>query len=318
MTNKPSEQAVQHIEVDPDRDGQRLDNFLTHQLRGVPRTLIYRILRTGQVRVNMGRVKPGYRLQAGDVVRIPPVRCSERVPLNPEGLETIVADLKAAVLWENADFLVLNKPARIAVHGGSGLRYGLIEALKAAGGAYSGLELVHRLDRETSGCLLLAKTRPCLNQLHTLLREHKIEKYYNALLQGEIRQAITVDAALVQRQRGGERVMSITANQDERNKSAVTHIEPLRLYPDLTLAKIQIDTGRTHQIRVHCASIGHPLAGDEKYGNREFNKSMRALGLKRLFLHAAELRFTLAETYNIDAPLPAELTAVLEVLNAKK
>jgi 23S rRNA pseudouridine955/2504/2580 synthase len=316
MKNYPADHIVEFVEIDQNRVGQRLDNFLAGRLRGVPRPLVYRILRTGQVRVNKGRVKPGYRLQAGDMVRIPPVRRNDQVPLDNTRLSTVISGLKKAVLLENADFIVLNKPAGLAVHGGSGLRYGLIEALKSSGGAYADLELVHRLDRVTSGCLLLAKTRLCLNQLHTLLREHKIEKNYMALLKGEIRKPVTVNAALVRRKKCGEHIVGIIENENERNKSALTYIEPLRVYPGLTLANIRIDTGRTHQIRVHCASINHPLAGDEKYGDRELNKTIRKMALKRLFLHAASLRFTLDETYYIEAPLPVELTMVLDNLDA--
>lgn len=316
MKNYPADHIVEFVEIDQNRVGQRLDNFLAGRLRGVPRPMVYRILRTGQVRVNKGRVKPGYRLQAGDMVRIPPVRRSDQVPLDSTRLSTVISSLKEAVLLENADFIVVNKPAGLAVHGGSGLRYGLIEALKSAGGQYADLELVHRLDRVTSGCLLLAKTRLCLNQLHTLLREHKIEKNYMALLKGEIHKPVTVNAALVRRKKCGEHIVGIIENEHERNKSALTYIEPLRVYPGLTLANIRIDTGRTHQIRVHCASINHPLAGDEKYGDRELNKTTRKMGLKRLFLHAASLRFTLDETHYIEAPLPVELTMVLDNLDA--
>jgi 23S rRNA pseudouridine955/2504/2580 synthase len=316
MKDNPREPTVEYVEIDGNRAGQRLDNFLAGRLRGVPRPLIYRILRTGQVRVNKGRVKPGYKLEAGDIVRIPPVRRDEAPLLDNTGLQKVAQSLQRAVLLENAGFIVLNKPAGLAVHGGSGLRYGLIEVLKSTQGSYAGLELVHRLDRATSGCLLLAKTRSCLNQLHTLLREHKIEKHYTALLDGVIGKPLTIDTALVRRKQSGEHMIAVLENDEERNKTALTHIKPLRIYAGRTLADIQIETGRTHQIRVHCASIGHPLAGDEKYGHREFNKAMRGLSLRRLFLHAASLRFTLDRTYYIEAPLPEELAMVLDNLDA--
>jgi 23S rRNA pseudouridine955/2504/2580 synthase len=316
MNDNSREATVEYVEIDGNRAGQRLDNFLAGRLRGVPKPLIYRILRTGQVRVNKGRVKPGYKLEAGDIVRIPPVRRDEAPLLDSTGLQKVAQSLQRAVLLENAGFIVLNKPAGLAVHGGSGLRYGLIEVLKATQGSYAGLELVHRLDRVTSGCLLLAKTRSCLNQLHTLLREHKIEKHYTALLDGVIGKPLTIDTALVRRKQSGEHMVAVLENDEERNKTALTHINPLRIYAGRTLADIQIETGRTHQIRVHCASIGHPLAGDEKYGHREFNKVMRGVSLRRLFLHAASLRFTLDKTYYIEAPLPEELAMVLDNLDA--
>ena len=320
MSNKSTHMGVQYIEVEPDREGQRLDNFLAGILRGVPRTLIYRIVRTGEVRVNKGRIRPAYKLQAGDIVRIPPVRSNEQIELNSGSgaLQKVISRLQDAILFEGPDFMVLNKPAGLAVHGGSGLKFGLIEALKSAGTPYAGLELVHRLDRSTSGCLLLAKTRSCLQRLHTLIRERKMEKHYFALLQGEIRKPVTIDTALSRRQRGGERLVHVAECDGVRNKEALTFIEPKRVYAGKTLALIRIDTGRTHQIRVHCASINHPLAGDEKYGDREFNAYMRGLGLKRLFLHAAGLRFTLDETFVIEAPLPDDLTTVLENLDARQ
>ncbi len=315
MDNKSGPRSVEYLEISAARAGQRLDNFLIGYLHGVPRTLVYRILRTGQVRINKGRVKPSYRLQTGDMLRIPPVRINERTKLKASDLQPELDQLRKAVLLENEDFIVLNKPSGLAVHGGSGLRYGLIEVLKSDQSTNPELELVHRLDRETSGCLLLAKNRNCLQQLHALLREHQIQKRYITLLKGVLQTPLTIDSALVKRERGGERVVSVVENKSKRDKSACTYITPLRSFKGVTLADVEIDTGRTHQIRVHCASIGHPLAGDKKYGDREFNKQMRKHGLKRLFLHATGLKFKLGRSYNIHAELPEDLKLMLDIIN---
>lgn len=308
--------GVEYVDVDEDRAGQRLDNFLAARLKGVPKSAIYRILRTGQVRVNRGRAKPGYKLQAGDEVRIPPVNVPEREVLNEGEARRIGRIVESAVLYENEDFLVINKPSGLAVHGGSGLRYGLIEALHAGGAKYEGVELVHRLDRATSGCLVLAKNRVVLRELHTLLRDHEIEKTYVALLRGHLpARTLTIDAPLNRGLlKGGERMAVVS----DAGKAAYTRINVVESYPDpqASLVEIGIDTGRTHQIRVHCASQGHPLAGDEKYGDRDFNRGMRKLGLQRLFLHATRLRFTFGSRFfDIQAPLDPALSKIVERLH---
>jgi 23S rRNA pseudouridine955/2504/2580 synthase len=316
MISKKAEETttgVRHVQVDAGRDGQRIDNFLGYFLKGVPKSLIYRLLRTGQVRVNKGRIKPGHRVKTGDDVRIPPVRLEQRPELSGAHIDRLGEELAEAILFENKDFLVLNKPAGLAVHGGTGLGYGLIEALRAGNPRYAEVELVHRLDRETSGCLMLAKNRGLLRQLHALLQSHAVEKTYLALLKNPLpRPTIDVDSALARNHlQGGERMVTVA----DDGKAAHTSIERVRNYANAGLASIRIKTGRTHQIRVHCTSIGHPLAGDDKYGDRDFNREMKQFGLKRLFLHAAELRFTLEETHVVSAPLPAELNVVLENLN---
>jgi 23S rRNA pseudouridine955/2504/2580 synthase len=303
--------GVQHLEVDPDRAGQRIDNFLVSQLKGVPKSLVYRLLRTGQVRINGGRIKPDYRLQAGDTVRIPPVQVRERK--EPSGSKAIEfgEQLLESILFEDRDILVLNKPAGLAVHGGSGLGFGLIELLRLQP-RYATVELAHRLDRETSGCLMLARNRETLRQLQQLLQTHAIEKTYFALLRGCLpAKPLIVDSALSKnRLRSGERMVAL----DDEGKAARTTVTMLKHFKDASFAAVQIETGRTHQIRVHCASVDHPLAGDDKYGDREFNRRMKQLGLRRLFLHAAELRFTLDKTHVIEAPLPDDLKAVLTEL----
>ena len=315
MSEKIVLRALEFVEVDPNRAGQRLDNFLFTRLKGIPKSVIYRILRTGQVRVNKGRVKPHYKLQGGDMIRIPPLRPSEAESrpmseLSGPKMAALSQELRERVLSEDHQIIILNKPAGLAVHGGSGLPYGLIEVLKASSDSYAELELVHRLDRGTSGCLLLAKNHKVLRQLHELLRLHQVEKTYLALLQGTLQKPISINAELGRSTSGGQQKVSVV----ESGKAACTHIVPQQHYGDITLAKIQIETGRTHQIRVHCASFGHPLAGDDKYGDRVFNRLMRKKGLKRVFLHASSVRFTLDQTYSALAALPVELQAILDKL----
>jgi 23S rRNA pseudouridine955/2504/2580 synthase len=306
---------VETVEVPEDRDGQRIDNFLTTRLKGVPKSLIYRLLRTGQVRVNGKRAKPDRRLAAGDAVRIPPVRTAERAdPGTPPASQT--TRIEASILSEDRDFLVIDKPSGVASHGGSGISFGAIELLRAARPRDT-LELAHRLDRDTSGVLVLAKKRSALTSLQAEIRGGRVEKRYLALLAGKLpQQKLTVDAALRKSVlQGGERMVRI----DEEGKPSRSRFSEVERYASATLAEIAIETGRTHQIRVHSAHIGHPVAGDEKYGDREFNLRMRELGLKRLFLHAARFEFSIGErSYGFSAPLPQDLKQVLDELAARK
>ena len=308
---KSAAPAVRHVEIDEHREGQRLDNFLLAVLKGVPKSRIYRCLRKGEVRVNKGRVGPDYRLQAGDVVRIPPIRTSvdSASKPGPEGFEW----LSEHVLHEDEHLLILDKPAGMAVHAGSGVATGIIEALRAWRPQAPMLELVHRLDRETSGCLLIAKSRSVLTHLHAQLRDGEVTKHYAALVKGAFRHARTVNASLERRERGGERMVEAT----ETGKTAASHFRPVRQYRTATLVDVELLTGRTHQARVHAAHIGHPIAGDDKYGDREFNRALRALGVKRLFLHAARLEFRHPARPGrliAESPLPPDLTSVLDKL----
>lgn len=305
--------AVRLVSVTADEAGQRIDNFLARYLKGVPKSHIYRILRRGEVRVNGGRIRAQYKVSAGDTVRVPPVRVAETssaaLPTRP-GM-----DLEKQVLFENRNCLILNKPSGLAVHGGSGLSFGVIEALRAARPQAPYLELAHRLDRETSGCLLIAKRRSFLRAFHELLRRGGVEKRYLALLAGGWEGAARrVTAALCKNQvRGGERVVKV----DAAGKPAVSIFMPVTRYVDATLAEVDLQTGRTHQIRVHAAHIGHPLAGDTKYGDAEFNRRMRELGLRRLLLHAHLLQFpdpSTADVISVSAPLDDGLKAVLDRL----
>lgn len=311
--DKPAFQAVRYLEIDVDRAGQRLDNFLVTLMRGVPKSRIYRLVRKGEVRVNRGRAQPDYRLQTGDQVRLPPVRTKPAAPLaKPEGFEW----LNDRILHEDDDLIVLDKPAGLAVHGGSGVAAGLIETLRAIRPHTPMLELVHRLDRGTSGCLLIAKRRPILLALHTMLREGLMHKHYRALVRGHWQGgARTIDAPLTRdRVSGADRRVGV----NDSGKAAESRFRPIQSYSDTTLVEIELRTGRTHQARVHAAHIDHPIAGDDKYGDWDFNRALRDKGLKRIFLHAAALHFRhpkTGQTLNFEAPLPADLTAVLNRLN---
>lgn len=305
--------GVRIVAVDPERAGQRLDNFLLGQFKGAPRSLVYRLLRTGQVRVNGGRAKPERRLEAGDEVRLPPVRLDAPADHGAPP-PALLRQIEASIVFEDRALLVLDKPSGIASHGGSGIGFGAIELMRALRPKDS-LELVHRLDRDTSGVLVLAKKRSALTELQALIRGGKLEKRYLALLVGHLdRPALKVDAPLEKFVlQGGERMVRVLPS----GKPSVSHFRQLERVGAHTYAEIRIETGRTHQIRVHAAHIGHPVAGDEKYGDRAANQMLKSAGLQRLFLHAASLVFALkdgAEPYTLRAPLPAGLQAVLERL----
>ena len=307
--------GVELVEISADLAGQRIDNFLLNRLKGAPRSLIYRIVRRGEVRVNKGRIRPEYRLKAGDTVRIPPVKLAPRSTPPRPGTQ-VLRQLEAAILYEDDRLLILNKPSGLAVHGGSGLSYGVIEGLRALRPQAPYLELVHRLDRETSGCLLIAKKRSALRRLHELLRSNRIDKRYLALLKGQWRGGSRqVTAPLLKNVlRSGERMVRV----DPAGKAASSVFHPLAVSNTASLVEVKLETGRTHQVRVHAASLDQPIAGDDKYGDANFNRQLREAGLKRLFLHAQALRFQLTEgepAIEVSAPLDEELKQVLHRLN---
>lgn len=305
--------AVEFVTLGEDEAGQRLDNFLLARLKGVPKSHVYRLLRKGEVRVNKGRAKPDYRLQAGDEVRLPPVRRPEPGAPTARG-RSAGLELEGRILHEDGRLIVLDKPSGIAVHGGSGLSHGVIEALRSARPDAPYLELVHRLDRETSGCLLIAKRRSMLRTLHELLREGRVEKRYLALVKGRWEAGqVRLEDRLRKTMRGGERVVTV----DETGKTAASIFRPVEIGSAASLLEVRIMTGRTHQIRVQAAEAGHPLAGDERYGDRDYNRKMRALGLQRLFLHSASVGWedpTSGEWKMFSAPLPEDLREVLSSL----
>jgi 23S rRNA pseudouridine955/2504/2580 synthase len=301
--------------VPADEAGRRLDNYLMAILKGLPKPRIYRMIRSGEVRVNGGRARPDRRLQAGDELRIPPHHPSESGAMAAPPADKI-GWLNERVIYEDEDFLALNKPSGLAVHGGSGVSWGAIELLRAARPQARFLELVHRLDRETSGCLLIAKRRPALRQMHEQFRDGLVRKQYQALLCGRMRGTERfVDAPLLTTQRrGGERHVQV----DETGKPARSRITPRRRFHSLTLVDVVIETGRTHQIRVHAESIGHPVAGDQRYGVAA-ERAARRFGLQRLFLHAERLSFDSPESgqvIRVECPLDEDLQAVLERIAA--
>lgn len=304
---------VRQVNVSAEEAGQRIDNFLARYLKGVPKSHIYRILRRGEVRVNSGRIRAQYKVCAGDTVRIPPVR----VAPEKSGQKKAGFSLEQHVLFENSRCLVINKPSGIAVHGGSGVSVGIIEALRAERPQAPYIELAHRLDRETSGCLVLAKRRSFLRAFHEQLRQGEVVKHYLALVAGVWQGGKQkVDAPLRKNQlRGGERMVTVDAD----GKHAISIFSPVSSYENATLVEVVLKTGRTHQIRVHGTHIGHPLAGDEKYGDPVFNRQMRALGLRRMLLHAHYLEFTDPgndEVIAVSSPLGDDVKAVLAQLES--
>jgi len=301
--NKPaSPLRATVVEVDEESAAQRIDNFLFRRLKGVPKSHVYRVLRSGEVRVNSGRVGPEYRLQPGDRIRVPPVRIS-----------TSVKTAKPAefpIVHEDAAVLVIDKPAGVAVHGGSGVSFGVIESLRAGRPQAKLLELAHRLDRDTSGLLIIAKKRTALVELHRQLRDGEVEKIYAAIVKGApAKDAFDVAEPLHKYVTGsGERRVSVK----EGGQSAMTKVKVVKRGREASLLEIRLLTGRTHQIRVHLAHAGHPVLGDDKYGDFELNRQLAKQGAKRLFLHAGRLAFAhpvTQERLRLNAPLPKDMAA---------
>ncbi|QDH70112.1 RluA family pseudouridine synthase [Marilutibacter alkalisoli] len=316
----PSSSGARIVRVPDDRDGQRLDNFLAGHLKGVPKSLIYKLVRSGQVRVNGGRAKAERKLAGGEEVRIPPVRVAETGETAPPP-KGFLAAMEAAIVFEDSRLLAISKPAGVASHGGSGISHGAIETLRALRPGQT-LELVHRLDRDTSGLLVVAKKRSALIELQALLREdpavkgQRIAKRYLTLLAGRMPDGVmSVDAPLhVGLRQGGERHVQVNPG----GKPSLSHFSVIERRGGQSYCEVRIETGRTHQIRVHAQHIGHPVAGDPKYGNADINRRLREqAGLKRMFLHASTLEFALDDgstPYLLNAPLPSELTEVLDRL----
>lgn len=307
--------SVQLLEVAPDHAGQRIDNYLRAQLKGVPKTLVYRILRKGEVRVNKGRIKPDYKLQAGDVIRVPPLRLAERDEPAPLA-QGLLERLEAAIVYEDKALIVLNKPAGIAVHGGSGLNYGVIEAFRQLRPESKDIELVHRLDRDTSGLLMIAKKRSMLRHLHEALRGDGVDKRYLALVRGSwpaVKKQVRAPL-MKSNLRSGERMVEVNIE----GKDALTLFRVVRRFGEFaTLVEASPVTGRTHQIRVHARHAGHAIAGDSKYGDDDFTREVRELGGKRLFLHAHALRVPLPEggELKLEAPVDDMWVQTLERLS---
>ena len=302
---------VQLFTVSADEEGQRLDNYLATRLKGVPKSAVYRVIRKGEVRVNKGRAKPDLRLQIGDVVRVPPLRLAETQPVAAPG-QSLVQHLQQSILYDEGGLLIVNKPAGLAVHGGSGISLGLIEALRQMPGHHGFLELIHRLDRETSGCVMIARKRSALKYFQEGLREREgVQKSYLALVQGAWPKGVmTVDVPLKRfLQNNGERIVRV----NNEGKQSLTRFEVLESFPQATLVRASPVTGRTHQIRVHALHKGCPLVGDDKYGDTPLNESFREMGSRRLFLHAEKLDLTLPDgkSLSVTAPLPNDLGDLL-------
>ena len=302
--------APRFVTVDEFSVGQRLDNYLIKLLKGVPKSRIYRIIRKGEVRVNKGRKKADYKLKAEDLIRIPPIRTSTEKEIKPS--QSLIKLLENAVLYEDKGMLIINKIHGMSVHGGSGISVGIIEALKSQ--YKEPIELVHRLDRATSGCLILAKKRSVLKSLHSQLVNHQLEKRYTALVKDTwSKKKHTIDAPIYQNSR-----YSVI---DSKGKDSLSHFHPLKNFElgdfNASLVEVSIETGRTHQIRVHAKFAGHPVAQDDKYGDGDFDQFMKKKGLNRLFLHAKTLTFTnplTNEIQKVNAPLPDDLETFLKKL----
>lgn len=306
---------VQHFEVGEEEAGQRLDNCLQRHLGSVPRSRIYRVIRKGEVRVNGRRARPELRLQLHDRIRIPPMRLASVTP-TARPAPDLARRIEGSIVHEDENLLVLDKPAGVAVHGGSGVSFGVIEALRAARPDET-LELVHRLDRETSGCLLVARRAAALRELHALMRANAFEKRYLVVVKGKWELgAKRIDVPLRTDTRvSGERTVLPAVS----GKTSVSDFRPVQFFGrTATLMEVTLHTGRTHQIRVHAAHAGHPVAGDEKYGDGAFNEALRELGLKRMFLHAHSLSFSWPRggEFSINTPLPADLAAFIDALAA--
>ncbi|WP_329743077.1 RluA family pseudouridine synthase [Dyella sp. A6] len=311
VTSPDAPHGVRQVEIGPERDGQRIDNALMTLLKGVPKSMIYRLLRTGQVRVNGKRAKPDTRLALGDTLRLPPVRVAEK-PVERGPSQEQMAELTDRVIFEDKHFLVIDKPSGVASHGGSGITHGAIELMRAARPNES-LELVHRLDRDTSGVLVFARTRAGLVGLQAAIRAGEVTKQYLCLMVGHPSKAkFDVNAPLRKSVlQGGERMVRVA----DDGKPSLTFFREMEQYPGARLMQATLGTGRTHQIRVHAAHIGHPLAGDAKYGDKDANRRFREHGLQRLFLHASHMSFELdGRSYGFSAPLPDDLKQFLDTL----
>ena len=302
--------------IDHDQSDRRADNFLFSQFKNVPKSVIYRLIRQGQIKANRKKIKPDYRLKKGDEITVYSLKLPEHFSQQPSlPSKESIEKLTKRILYEDGDLLILDKPVGMAVHGGTQVSWGVIEILRQAGRDQPFLELAHRLDRETSGCLVIAKKRSVLRELHQLFREGKVQKVYYALTCGHWKEKHhQVSAHLVKNsQISGERKVKV----DEEGKYSITEFQSVRRFPLADFVKVKLFTGRTHQIRVHASNAGHPLAGDEKYGDKAFNRIMKQLGLRRLFLQAAKINFTLpsrGKIINIEIPLDEELSKFLEKL----
>lgn len=310
-------QKARFITVNEGSIGQRIDNYLMREIKDVPRSYIYRILRKGEVRVNKKRVKQVYKLKVDDVVRIPPVFLTEKSE-PATAPKSLLERLRKAIIEEDENLIFINKPSGLAVHGGSGVKYGLIESFRQLRPELTYIELVHRLDKETSGIVMLAKNRKSLLALHDMMKHGGIDKYYQTLIKGQWQGGKRHIKNTLERKQGRKQKVRVISSNEGKGKEAESIFTPIQLYQAQTLLKVQLLTGRMHQIRTQLSELDHPVLGDSQYGDFSLNRDVKkTLGLKRLFLHAYHLRFTLANTgkqYDIEIPLSDDLATVLDSL----
>lgn len=307
-------EKVHSVTVDENKVSQRIDNFLFNYLKNIPKSKIYRIIRKGEVRVNKKRVKPDYKLCYQDEIRIPPLRpalsLAEQKEMEPS--ESLIELVRNSIILDNAELMAVNKPSGLPVHGGSGLTGGVINILRVMFKEYKFVELIHRLDKDTSGCLLIAKTGAALRNCQKAWQENTVEKYYYCLVKGHWPKSLQkIDVPLQKNTlQSGERIVRV----DSQGKPSITYFKPLEYLKNATLLEVKLGTGRTHQIRVHSAHAGHPIAGDPKYGDKAFNQEMKKEGLTRLFLHALKLILpsSCSKQTELIAELPKELSALIE------
>jgi len=319
--NKSIKQSARFVDVTNAHAGQRIDNYLMRELKDVPRSYIYRILRKGEVRVNKKRIKQTYKLLEGDTVRIPPVFLPEKAD-KPTAPDSLLKVIESSIIFEDDDLILINKPSGMAVHGGSGVRYGLIESFRQLRPNMPFVELVHRLDKETSGIVMLAKNRNALLELHDLLKNKTrgagIEKHYQTLVKGQWRGGERHIKNNLQREQGRKQKVRVVDNETDAGKTSESIFTPITKYSDHTLLKVKLITGRMHQIRTQLAELDHPILGDSQYGDFALNREIKKqFGLKRLFLHAYHLKFTLASSgkrYDCKIPLADDLQKTIERL----
>lgn len=309
--NLPKKINSKQIVIADDIEGQRIDNFLFRHFGKIPKSRVYQMLRKGEVRVNKGRIKQTYKLKAGDTLRLPPVYLDKEK--SNEAPRYLQEKIVKSIIYEDEGIIVINKPAGVVVHSGSAQDYGVIEAFRASGEKYEKIELVHRLDKDTSGCLILAKSISVLRDLHKIINNGEISKIYTTLLAGRLKkEKITVNKALSKNPEN-ERIVTV----EQGGKEAISIFQREKLYDEASLVNVDLITGRTHQIRVHSTSIGHPVLGDTKYGDRKLNREYRKKGLKRMFLHARSISFISPVTGKkimIEAPLDEKLINFLDKL----
>jgi len=299
-------QKVKNIKIDLESKGMRLDNYLISLLKGIPKSKIYSIIRKGEVRLNSKRIKPRHKIQEGDIVRIPPLKIIENETVKPSS--NIVEIIKEKIIFEDKSILVINKPVGIASHGGSGISLGLIEIVRQIIPSYENVQLVHRLDKDTSGCIVLTKKKSVLREMHNELRNHSVEKKYVAITKGHWQQnSIDVNLNLLKlKNKSGEQKVKVS----DEGKESITKFKVIKQNKNFSQINCTLLTGKTHQIRVHCQHLEHPIMGDRKYGDKDFNKLAKKIGITRMMLHASSINFKRMK-FSIDSQIPEEFLSIM-------